>query len=543
MITLKLHMTSCSDEQFIHHKISMFSYAVIHTYNAVELVEDKSFEKFLSNKFKLNAIEYDSVVSKAKAIRSSEDSNRKNKEDRIEYLKEKLSKEKVPSKRYKIWKKINYLECHLEKKCSFGTKDLQRRLTREYNKAERNEEKIAKLSKQFKDKRLMPFFIVGEANQKGNRFFDLSKLFEGKISYKPFKGKRIELTFKVTKRMFVKLYKLSDLAERKEISVSVSIGNDSVYLTFDEQILSGFAFDGKEYRRELKEAYNNLVFDEEKELKKKEIKKKYYDEQKERMMVGKVKGRCMGIDLNPTKIGFSIIQEDLAKECGYKILKCGYFDLSLLSKKLKVSSNHSMQKKQNNKRTYELSIVIKSLIDMALHYGCEIFAMEDLNFKVDSDDKSKESNRQIKNIWKREYIVNLIRRRCNENGIELREVNPCYSSFIGNIQHKFEDSTNASIEISRRGLVRFIKGSSIYPHISEADLYTVDSLFEGVAISSTVANWKDIYQLSQDQFASQADFEHRWRARLDCLPKGEYEKRSLNTYKSKVKLITFTNLY
>ena len=84
-----------------------------------------------------------------------------------------------------------------------------------------------------------------------------------------------------------------------------------------------------------------------------------------------------------------------------------------------------------------------------------MFVIEDLENVQQQEKQNKETNRKVKNLWNKGLILNIIRRRCNENGIEFVEVNPCYSSFIGNIKYKYIDAINASIEIGRRGCEQF----------------------------------------------------------------------------------------
>ena len=85
--------------------------------------------------------------------------------------------------------------------------------------------------------------------------------------------------------------------------------------------------------------------------------------------------------------------------------------------------------------------------------------MEDLDGITDKKKGSKEANRKTKNIWNRELIEEQILKHCNLKGIELRKVQPSYSSFIGNIMYTHFDPINAAIELARRGLYKYIKDS------------------------------------------------------------------------------------
>jgi hypothetical protein len=133
-------------------------------------------------------------------------------------------------------------------------------------------------------------------------------------------------------------------------------------------------------------------------------------------------------------------------------------------------------------------------------------------------------------------LTNCLKRRCNENGIELVEVNPCNSSFIGNIQHPYVDACNASIEIGRRGLYKYDIGG-FYPHITVEDIRTLESKFGDVVECNTDSNWVEIYKSLRNSFKGE-EFSYRLRTRIDevVIP---YESFSLSSYKSNVKITIF----
>jgi hypothetical protein len=134
--------------------------------------------------------------------------------------------------------------------------------------------------------------------------------------------------------------------------------------------------------------------------------------------------------------------------------------------------------------------------------------MEDLNFKGKLD--STEANRKTKNVWNLEFQTNLINKHCNTLGIQLIEVNPCYSSFIGNILHSDFDPANASTEICRRGIVKYKKGNNFYPELTSTILDTVvDRFNESIPDVQGVKdcqNWIDLYKLFK-----QTGIRYRWQ--------------------------------
>ena len=134
--------------------------------------------------------------------------------------------------------------------------------------------------------------------------------------------------------------------------------------------------------------------------------------------------------------------------------------------------------------------------------------MEELNFKQKGvNESANEANRKTKNIWHRELTNNLITKYCNILGIEKIEVNPCYSSFIGNIKHIYFDPLNAALEIARRGQNKFVKGA-FYPSLGSIDFDTMYHFFGLDVQKSTPANWQKALALFKNSGL-------RYRRRLD----------------------------
>ena len=96
---------------------------------------------------------------------------------------------------------------------------------------------------------------------------------------------------------------------------------------------------------------------------------------------------------------------------------------------------------------------LKTLINKALYYKCQIFSVEDLNIKTKNSGLGKSLNKLINNQWIRTDLVSNLEKRCNIFGIKFLKVKPEYSSFIGNFLYRslnLPDMILASIEISRR---------------------------------------------------------------------------------------------
>ena len=532
MTTKKLYIKHCEEVGFIKEKQTNYSYAFRRLYKMLEESADENFICEFKKTFSLNDMEYCSLVSDVKSFKKREQEEWDSKKKTVEKLNEKLKDDKLTKrKRFKILRRIAKLSSGIGRESTFGGRYLQKCITRECNKKTRDSEKINRLKKEFNDNRILPFMIVGEANQKGNRFFDLCSLSEKVITYKPSRGIKIRIDVNIPKGWEKDLSKLSDMSKNKEIAVTVRLSDKYIHLTYDEEHLSGYSVDEVSRRASVKEI---KLMHHPKEIESGLIKKVYnefYDRQRECKIRGKLKNRCMAIDMNPTCVGFSITE--FGANDTLKIIHKGLIDLSGICKKSGRKTSDDYSKYLCNKRRYEVTVIVKKLFKIALQYKCSSFVIEDLSIE---GDLGREANRKVWNVWNRELFVNCITRRCNENGIELIKVNPCYSSFIGNIQYAFADACNASIEIGRRGLMKYEVGG-FYPHITEEDIHTLEAKFGDVVDCSTDADWVNIYKSLKSSFDNE-EFSHRLRAGLDEV-KTSYEVFSMNSSKSKVKIIIF----
>lgn len=498
----------------------------------LEESSDKDFIEQFQQTFGLTDIEYRSLVSDVKSFRKKEESTWDAKTEKIADLNEQLGGDSLSKRdRFKANRKIAHLSRGIGRKSTFGTLSLQQELTRECNKPHRNEEKIETLRRQLRQKRIYPFFVVGEANERGNRFFDFSCLPEGKVVYKPYKGKKIELEVNIPKGWSNQLRRLSEMAMKKEIPVTVYLSTKYLCLMFDEEILNGFAVDEKSRRVEVKKIKQQRHPKEMESILIKDVYRQFYERQREHKLEGKIPDRCMAVDMNPTCVGFSIL--DKTSE-GAKMVYSGMFDLEHICRKSGKSSSYPKSKYLTNKRHYEVPMVVKELFKYIEHFKCSSFVIEDLTLKKGL--KSKESNRKVKTVWNRDLFVGCVKRRCNESGVELIEVNPAYTSFIGNIQHPYADACNASVEIGRRGLHKYENGG-FYPPVTIEDIRTLEAKFGDVVGCSTDSNWVELYKSFKDSFSA-IEFSYRLRARIEevQIPTKSF---SMNSCKSGVKTTIF----
>lgn len=295
---------------------------------------------------------------------------------------------------------------------------------------------------EFKLRKLSPVYSVGESLRNGNRLFSI--IDEKTLLFKPNKNRHFILNLVTSKKCKKELVKLQGLMTDKVMPVTIKMDSEYVYLTYDYSIYRGYdLFQSK-----------------------------------------KIKNRIFSIDMNPNYIGWSVIDwEDGNK---YKIVDKGVISLKSLNdkyfrlKKDKVPSTDERRIYLNNKRRFEVCEIGYRLVNLAKHYQCSIFALEDLSIRSSDKGKGKKFNSLCNNLWSRDVLYNQIKKYCKLFQIKLLEVVAPYSSFIGNLVYRGEklpDMVLSSIEISRRGYEFYhqytVKDSPIRKNIVLPDLELV----------------------------------------------------------------------
>jgi IS605 OrfB family transposase len=514
-----------------------YSFAFRKLYSNFDKIKDKDFIKELCNKYSLDSWQFESLrteveskISKTNALKLNNIKQQEECLEELELLKEKAGK-KVKRKKFKLQDKLNRLKQFSD--IVFGSKVLLRKLSFLCND-KLNEDEIKKIKAEYQNKRILPITIGGETYHKGNRKFDF-ELENNKIIFKPVYKTKIHVEFICSSKQHTILLQLQNLIDQNNIlPVTIRLSTEYIWLMFDEEILNGYGLKEKELKQELK-----LVAKECKEMRK-EIAKKYYREQESRKLVGKIGNRYLAIDLNPEYIGWSVC--DKIDE-GMKVIEKCCYDLKELSKKLNVESAHLDQIYQNNKRKHEICCLIKDLFTKATYYRVAYFCIEDLNFKSPVvNEFSKQFNSKVKNIWHRNLTCNLIKKYCNCLGIQKIEVNPTYTSFIGNIQYEYFDPINASLEICRRSMYKFEKGAFL-PKVTKEDLDTMSRLISDDQLRDvqdkiellrklkSLSSWRDFFNLFKQMGV-------KYRRSLNDFKKS-FERYSLFSLKSKVLFYIF----
>lgn len=539
MLTLKEKIQSTSDEATLK-KCGYQSTGVFYKlYNNAELLEDKSFKNEILNKNDLIDVSmFDFLVSDVKTKLSQKETitNKKIKEyDEIICL---LNGSEISKKkRYKLLNKKSTLERTMNKDCCFGGKSLLRNITKHAQlsqnvsnkKLTKEEEKELLKNKELYEKELVEFrgrrktgiYLVGRACEKGNRKIDFD-LDNNKLIFKLNAKNHIEINFNSSRDKDY-LSRIQFLIDTEQLPVTVRITDTHVCLTFDESIVSGYNFEETEYKRTIKK--NNITTKEGKT----EIAKQFYKKLDEKKLIGKLQCRFASVDMNPYEISL-VIGDKLSenKEGDFKVIFKYVFNLEELSKKTGLSSDDEKQKSINEKRKYEIKEIWKQIFIICMHYKVFNFVTEELDFKVNhKKEKSKEFNRQTKNVWHRELSKKLIQKWINVLGFNHVEINPCYSSFVGNLIHNEYDPIAAGIEIMRRGIVKYIKGSSLYPSLCSINQQKLTYL---VGENVPCESWQQLYR--QITCAGL-----RYRNRDKEIYFREGTNKNLSSYKSKVKIL------
>ena len=166
--------------------------------------------------------------------------------------------------------------------------------------------------------------------------------------------------------------------------------------------------------------------------------------------------RVLSLDLNPNRIGWTVVEDVRGCRC----VGWGIFEFSELNRRLKLASNDPRSKEQDNKRRHELGVIAKELATIARHFSAASFVTERLSLGAKDHGKGRRFNRLVNRCWFRTGFLQPLLRRLEEAGIAHAEVNPAYSSLIGN--KLWADSMNmpdpacAALELGRRFLCPLI---------------------------------------------------------------------------------------
>lgn len=299
----------------------------------------------------------------------------------------------------------------------------------------------------FKYRRMFPIGIQGEKRCKGNRLFSF-ELDNQRLIYKPSKERHVELRFlPMRKKVAAELSKVQELAEHNKITISVKMTDKYVWLTYDETVIRD-------------ERYKKLQ-----------------------------SRRVLGIDMNPNYIGMSVIEFNKNDE--FTVLHKQVFDLSKLTISSGKASSDVASKYLTNKLKHETIAIAHEISKRVNVWKCKTIAIEDLSIKPKDLKKGKKLNKLCNNKWERRLFVNKLKMLANLHKYEVVEVNPAYSSIVGNFAYGSEntpDMVAASIEIARRAYKKFEQGW-FYPRFS---IQFRDEQWKQTL--GSVENWKELFR-------------------------------------------------
>ena len=268
---------------------------------------------------------------------------------------------------------------------------------------------------EYKKARNLGLFSEGEVNIKGNRYFKID-LQNKIIIYKRSRKEHIQLKINqwIRDKQLKILESIHICMENKVCPITFKLKEDHIFITYDETIVEKY-----------KQFYN---------LK---------------------ENRVLGIDLNPEYFGISVIEFD--KDDSFKVIHKEVINISELNDQ------------STNKVKFELQQIDNKIIQLCNYFKCQTLAVEDLKFKKSKKLPTKYLNRLCKNKFRYSTIKSHLQTLCNTYGVKFVEINPAYSSVVGNLNYGSEstpDMVAASIEIARRAYKKFSKGW-FYPALNK----------------------------------------------------------------------------
>ncbi len=307
----------------------------------------------------------------------------------------------------------------------------------------------------WRDKRTFPFVSQGERLAQGNRMFRLDIIDNNTIVFKYNRTQHYNIQLpKLRKNIKNKLFKLEEIANQKLIPFTIKLDTKYIYITFDEKLLYDYTYEP-------------------------------------------IKNRIAAIDMNPNQIGFIVKDFNTNRIIHKEVISIK--DINDKYEALKDTSSTDKRKiKINNKRRHEIIHIAKYLSNKAIHYRCEVFAIEKLDNKPSNTGFGRRFNRLVNNQWLRSLFIQNLKKRLNLYNLKLIEVYPQYSSTIGCISYpQFPDSVASAIEISRRGyeLHNYNKGhprSVVFPKFDKM-LYCQwkDDIASLIQMSN---DWKELHR-------------------------------------------------
>lgn len=427
------------------------------------------------------------VKGSRKLVKKGNEERKKQRKNEAARLKKKFRKEGVNVNAYKLlWKREKKKLKRRERKHKGedikkeGAKNKKKWRPQFGDFKRRSKGLISK--EQYRQSKLLPLLVEGEADRKGNRYFEID-IEKRTIVYKRSKDEHIELKIvgNISKTKKRELERLVSCIEERKTPVTVSISGDYVVLSYNDELL--YAKDKKEEKKELNP------------------------------------NRVMALDLNPNYIGVAVLER--GRRNTFKILGKNVYDLRSLN-----------AARSGNKRRYELVKINHMLMRSCRHYRVGKVAVEALHMLPGNRGYGKRFNRICNSGWNRRTTILNLKALCNMHGQDFVEVNACYSSIVGNIIHGNEttpDMVAAAIELALRAPTKNFAGR-VLPDFNKSKILSEAAKKYG-------NRWKEVAWMDVRSWADLnkqiKNLELKYRVSLEnTIPRGQRLYRKMLVIKS-----------
>ena len=204
------------------------------------------------------------------------------------------------------------------------------------------------------------------------------------------------------------------------------------------------------------------------------------DHPERRVPVAPLKGRVLGLDLNPSWVGMTAIENtgrpDRLEDT--RIRDHALVQIKRVGSKLNAEETREM-----------LAAVCDRAIGMARNHRCGPIVIEDGLGHLRSGGKNKKNNYQI-NSWARNLLIGMMQRKAGLAGIKVLLVRAYYSSIIGNLAFEAPDACASAAEIARRGYALTCGIKDVLPGLDEGMAH----LWKDAPLLDEVLSWDSVHR-------------------------------------------------
>jgi len=112
-----------------------------------------------------------------------------------------------------------------------------------------------------------------------------------------------------------------------------------------------------------------------------------------------IPGRVLALDLNPTRLGWAVVEKAPGKSGSCRCVAWGLFECPDFARRLGLASDDPKSVAQTHKRKFELAILAKKAAILAKHYLVRAAVTERLNLGPRDYGKGRRFNRLINQVW------------------------------------------------------------------------------------------------------------------------------------------------